>query len=42
MLFVVVEDIFVVDGSGNMLIGRVVAFVIEVFVLVGVIAEVIV
>ena len=33
MLFVVVEDMFVVDWSGNKLIGRVVAFVGEVFVL---------
>ena len=41
MLFVVVEDMFV-DGSGDMLIGRVVAFVSEVFVLIGDIAEVIV
>ena len=31
MLFIVVEGIFVVDGSGNKLIGRVVAFVGEVF-----------
>ena len=42
MLLVVVEDMFVVDGSGNVLIGRVVAFVGEVFVLTGDIAEVIV
>ena len=42
MLFVVVEDMFVVDGSGNMLIGREVAFVGEFFVLIGDIAEVIV
>ena len=42
MLFVVVEDMFVVDESGDKLIGRVVAFVGEVFVLIGDIAEVIV
>ena len=41
-MFVVVEDIFVVDGSGNKLIGRIVAFVGEVFVLIGDIADVIV
>ena len=41
-MFVVVEDMFVVDGSGNKLIGRVVAFIGKVFALIGDIAEVIV